>query len=88
MKWIRICWCGISINASSYGITAIVTTIANPQANAIMGRIHQVIANMLRRSNPLADPESNQFRIEQQLHATQWAINTTYHTTLKGSLYS
>jgi len=36
-------------------------------------------------SNPLVDPDTTQFRIEKQPHATQWAIDTTYHTTLKYS---
>jgi len=40
---------------------------------------------MLRMSNPLVDPDTTQFRIEKQPHATQWAIDTTYHTTLKYS---
>jgi len=39
---------------ASYGITAIITT------DAIIERIHQVIANMLCTSNPLADPETTQ----------------------------
>ena len=70
---------------TSYGIQAVITTVANPQANAIIERIHQVIANMLCTSNPITDSESTKFRIQQQLHATQWAINSTYHTTLKAS---
>jgi len=28
-----------------YGITAIITTVTNPQANSIIEHIHQVIAN-------------------------------------------
>jgi transposase InsO family protein len=31
----------------SYGIKAVITTTANPQTNAILGRTHQVIANQL-----------------------------------------
>jgi len=38
---------------------------------------------MLRMSNPLVDPDTTQFRIEKRPHATQKAINTTNHTTLK-----
>ena len=68
---------------ASYGIQAVNTTVANPKANAIIEHIHQVIANMLGTSNPITDAAATQFHIEQQLHATQWAINTTYHTTLK-----
>ena len=70
---------------ASYGISAIITTVANVQANEIIEHIHHVIANMFCMSNPLADPETTHFRIEQKLHATQWAINTTYHTTRKVS---
>jgi len=33
---------------ASYGIQAMITTVANLQANAIIEHIHQVIANMLR----------------------------------------
>jgi len=40
---------------------------------------------MLHTSNPITDAEAMKFCIEQQLHATQWAINTMYHTTLKAS---
>jgi len=61
----------------------VITTIANPQANTIIEFIHQVIANMLCTSNPIIDSAATKFRIEQQLHATQWEINTTFHTTLK-----
>ena len=70
---------------ASYGIQAVITTITNPQVNTIIQRIHQVIANMLRTSNPITDAAATKFCIEQQLHVTQWAINTTYHTTLKAS---
>jgi len=68
---------------ASYVIPAIIRKVADPLANAIIEQVHQVMSNMLRTANPLADPETTQFRIEQQLHATQLAINTTYHTTLE-----
>jgi len=70
---------------ASYGIQAVISTVTNPQANAINKRIHQVIANMLCPSNPITDAASTKFCIQQQLHATQWAFNSTYHTTLKAS---
>jgi len=60
---------------TSYGIQAVITTVANPQANVIIERIHQVFANMLCTSNPITDVAANKFRIQQQHHATQWAIN-------------
>jgi len=40
---------------------------------------------MLHTSNPITDAAATKFCIEQQLHATQWAINSMYHTTLKAS---
>jgi len=40
---------------------------------------------MLCTSNPITDAAATKIHIEQQLHATQWAINTTYHTTLRES---
>ena len=70
---------------ASYGIQAVISTVTNPQANAINKRIHQVIANMLCPSNPITDAASTKFHIQQQLHDTQWAFNSTYHTTLKAS---
>jgi len=68
---------------ASYGIQAMITTIANLQANAIIEHIHQVIANTL---SPITDAAATKFCIEQQLHGTQWAINSMYHTTLKHCL--
>ncbi|MGH3056092.1 MAG: integrase, partial [Gaiellaceae bacterium] len=66
----------------SYGIKGQPTTVRNPQANAILERVHQVLANMLRT-----------FELEKQefdqnnpwsgfLAATAWALRSTYHTTL------
>jgi len=71
---------------ASYGIQAMITTVANLQANAIIEHIHQVIANMLFTSSPITDAAATKFCIEQQLHGTQWAINSMYHTTLKHCL--
>jgi hypothetical protein len=68
----------------SYGIKAVIATTANPQTNAILERTHQVITNQLRslclmsiKLNSLAD-------IQHELLApVQWAMNSTYHTTLQ-----
>jgi len=40
---------------------------------------------MLCTTNPIMDSTATKFCIEQQLHETQWAINTTYQTTFKAS---
>ncbi len=71
--------------SNDYGIKKKPITVRNPQANAIVERIHQVIANMIRT-----------FQLEEQyldeddpwkgiLSATAFAVRSTYHTTLKKS---
>ena len=68
-----------------YGIVAKFATTANPQANSVIERIHQVLGNMLRT-----------FKLEENyldtddpwagiLAATAFAIRNTYHTTLKAT---
>ena len=47
---------------ASYGIEAVIRTVTNPQANAIIERIHQVIANMLWTSNLITDAAATKFR--------------------------
>jgi transposase InsO family protein len=68
-----------------YGIKEKPITVRNPQANAIVERIHQVIANIIRtfelEDNYLdeTDPWKG------ILSATAFAIRATYHTTLQKS---
>jgi transposase InsO family protein len=69
----------------SYGIASRVTTVRNPQANSIVERVHQVLANMLRTSNLQDNPLDTTRKIQQTLRIVQWAVNTTYHTTLQAS---
>ena len=58
-------------------------TTCNPQANAIIERVHQTIGNIIRTFNvqamDLNDPWSG------ILAATKFAIHATYHTTLQAS---
>ena len=67
---------------ANYGLTPKTTTAYNPQANGIIERVHQVIADALRT-----------FELEEQhlderdpwtpfLQAACFAIRSTYHTTL------
>ena len=57
----------------------------NPQANGILERTHQVIGNLLRSSR-LATRQLDSIQAQQELLApVMWAINSTYHTTLKAS---
>jgi hypothetical protein len=66
-----------------YGVTAKPITVRNPQANAIVERVHQVIGNIIRtfelENNYLdeADPW------KAILSATAFAVRSTYHTTLQ-----
>src|SRR5207253_500570 len=66
-----------------YGIKAKPITVRNPQANAIVERIHQVIGNIIRTF----DLESNYLDDDNPwrgiLAATAFAVRSTYHTTLK-----
>ena len=63
-----------------YGIKPKPTTVKNPQANAILERIHQVIGNMVRTNIALTAE-----RWSEILPAVAFAIRATYHTTLQAS---
>ena len=73
----------------NYGIKAKPTTSHNPQANAIIERVHKVVNDMLRSF----DLENNHENLEEQednpfdyfLQSTAWAIRSTYHTTLQAT---
>ena len=68
-----------------YGIKAKCATTANPQANSILERIHQVIANLVRTfdlQNNYLDKEDPWAGI---LAATAFAVRSTYHTTLQAT---
>src|SRR5919112_1401968 len=66
-----------------YGIKGKPITVRNPQANAIVERVHQVIGNIIRTF----DLEDNYLDEEDPwtgiLAATAFAVRSTYHTTLK-----
>ena len=68
---------------NDYGMKQKPITVRNPQANAIMERIHQVIANMVR----MFELETNYLDVDDPwkgvLSATAFAVQSTYHTMLK-----
>ena len=68
---------------NDYGIKRKPITVRNPQANAIVERIHQVIGNIIRtfelQTNYLDEDEPWQGI----LSATAFAVCLTYHTTLQ-----
>ena len=67
-----------------YGIKAKPLTIRNPQANAIVERIHQVIGNIIRtfelEDNYLDDEDDPWKGI---ISAAAFAVQSTFHTTLQ-----
>ena len=68
---------------NSYGLKRKPTLIKNPQANAVLERIHAVVASMMRTSGldncDAIVPEM----IDNFLTNVGWAIRSTYHTVLK-----
>jgi hypothetical protein len=69
-----------------YGIKHKLTSVKNPQVNAILERIHAVIANMLCTSKLYMAELVNAVDIDVFLSDAAWAICSTYHTVLKASL--
>ena len=70
---------------NNYGLKRKPTTDYNPQSNAIIECVHQVLGNMLRTfelENRELD-KNNPF--EEFLTATAYAIRSTYHTTLQAT---
>ena len=72
--------------SQDYGIKRQGITVRNPQANAVIERIHQTIANIIRtfevQDDPDLDPDNPWAGI---LSATMFAIRATYHTTLQAT---
>ncbi len=69
----------------TYGIKRKPTSIKNPQANAILERIHAVFTNMLRTAELDMAESVNASDIDIFLADAAWAICSTHHTVLKAS---
>jgi len=69
----------------SYGIKRKPTSVKNPQANAILERVHQVIMTMLRTAEVDMADSVTPSDIDTFLTNASWAIRSTYHTVLKAS---
>ena len=67
----------------SYGLKRKPTTIKNPQANAILERIHAVVANMIRTSGIDMQDTCTPQMVDELLTNIAWAVRSTYHTVLK-----
>jgi hypothetical protein len=69
----------------SYNLKRKPTSVKNPQANAILERIHGVLGDMMRTSGlDMADTVTPD-DVDQFLTDAAWAIRSTYHTVLKSS---
>ena len=64
----------------AYGIKRKPTSVKNPQANAILERIHAVLMNMLRTSEIDMADSVKPSDINVFLTDEAWAICSTYHT--------
>ena len=70
---------------NSFGLTRKPTTIKNPQANAILERIHQVVTNMMRTSSLDMQDTCTPDMIDEFIANVGWAIRSTHHTVLGSS---
>jgi hypothetical protein len=69
----------------TYGVKRKLTSVKNPQANAILERIHAVLGNMLRTSELNMAETVKPSDIDIFLSNAVWAVCSTYHTVLKAS---
>ena len=73
------------VNRESFGIKRKLTSVKNPQANAILEWVHQVISSMLRTTETDMTTSVDPSDIDAFLTNAAWAIRSTYHTVLKAS---
>ena len=69
----------------SYSIKRKPTTIKNPQANAILERVHGVLGDMMRTSDINNQETVDAALIDEFLTNAAWAIRSTHHSVLKAS---
>ena len=64
------------------------STVKNPQSNAVAERLHQTVTNILR-STLYASPLDNQLEaellVDKALQKAAYAMRATVHTTLKAT---
>ena len=68
-----------------YGVQAKPITVRNPQANAIVERVHQVIGNIIRTFELEHNYMDDDNPWKGILSATAFAVRSTFHTTLKNT---
>jgi hypothetical protein len=69
----------------SFGLKRKPTSVKNPQANAILERIHQTLANMMRTAELDMADTAAPGDVADFLNDAAWAVRSTYHTVLKAS---
>jgi hypothetical protein len=69
----------------SFGIKHKPTSVKNPQANAILEQVHQMITNILHTTELDMANTVETTDIDAFLTDAAWAIRSTYHTVLKVS---
>ena len=70
---------------NDYGIKAKPITVRNPQSNAIVERVHQVIGNIIRTFELESNYLDEKDPWKGILSATAFAVRSTFHTTLKNT---
>ena len=70
---------------TTHGVKHKPTSVKNPQANAILERIHGVLGNMLRTSELDMAESVKASDIDVFLSDAAWAICSIYQTVLKAS---
>lgn len=75
---------------NDYGIERKGTTVRNPQANAVLERIHQTLGNIIRTFQLQDDPYMDTCMDAHDpwadiLSAAMFALRATYHTTLQAT---
>ena len=69
----------------SYRLTRRPTSVKNPQANAVLERIHAVFGDMMRCSGLDNSPTVEPDMIADFISDAAWALRSTYHTVLRAS---
>jgi hypothetical protein len=70
---------------NTYGITQNTATVRNPQANAILERIHQTLGNILRTYELYNTEQDLEDAWSGILAAASFALRATIHTTLQAT---
>ena len=70
---------------NDYGIKAKPITVRNPQSNAIVERVHQVIENIICTFELESNYLDEDGPWKEILSATAFAVRSTFHTTLRNT---